>query len=558
MATEVRLPELGEGVERADVVRVLVAPGDTVAVDQPLLEIETDKATVEVPSPVAGTVAAVAVEAGATLAVGGLIAALESDGALPDAEPADTPGADSTPAPDSASSDADTSLPAADATTATDGASSDADTSLPAADATTATDAAAPGAGAPAAAAPAPGASGAAAPPPAATTPPATPAAEDGPAAPESAPASPAAAAPAAQAPAAAPVSSPPPPSAAPPVSSPPPPSAAPPVSSPSPATAAAPALPEPRSATPRRRALAAPSVRKLAREIGVDIDAVEGSGANGRVSLDDVKAHARRAMEQLRSASRPTGPGQPPAPALPDFSRWGPVERKPMRNVRRAVARRMSTSWQTVPHVTQHDRADVGELEAVRRTLKRTSPELPLTVTAFAVAVSAAALREFPQFNASLDLARDEIVYKRYVNIGVAVDTERGLIVPVIPEADRKGLAALSTEIAEVAAAARTTGLPRERLEGGTFTITNLGGLGGTAFTPIVNHPEVAILGMSRSAPAPVWTGDRFEPRPMLPLSLSYDHRLIDGADAVRFLRWVAERLEHPLLLELRPEATP
>ncbi len=445
MATEVRLPELGEGVERADVVRVLVAPGDMVAVDQPLLEIETDKATVEVPSPAAGTVAAVAVEAGATLAVGGLIASLEADGDGP--APAHAP-----------------------AETQTD-----------------------------------------------ATAPPSSPAA---------------------------PAASAPPPPAAPPTSPPP---------------AAAPTPPAPAPApTPRRRALAAPSVRKLAREIGVDIDAVEGSGANRRVSLDDVKAHARRAMEQLRSASRPAGPGQPPAPALPDFSRWGPIERTPMRNVRRAVARRMSTSWQTVPHVTQHDRADVGELEAVRRTLKRTSPELPLTVTAFAVAVCAAALREFPQFNASLDTARGEILYKRYLNIGVPVDTERALIVPLIPEADRKSLAALSTEVAEVAAAARTTGLPRERLEGGTFTITNLGGLGGTAFTPIVNHPEVAILGMSRSAPAPVWTGDRFEPRPMLPLSLSYDHRLIDGADAVRFLRWVAERLEHPLLLELQDPVPP
>lgn len=524
LATEVRLPELGEGVERADVVRVLVAPGDTVAVDQPLLEIETDKATVEVPSPVAGTVAAVAVEAGASLAVGGLIAALESDGAPSDAD-ADTPGADSTAAADGASSDADTSPPAADATTATDAAATPA------------------GAAPPAAAVPAPGPSGAAAPSPAATTLPVAPATEYEAAAPESAPASPAAA----QAPVAAPVSSLPPPSATPPVSS------------PSPAATAAPTPPEPRPATLRRRALAAPSVRKLAREIGVDIDAVGGSGANGRVSLDDVKTHARRAMERLRApAPRQAVPGQPAGPALPDFSRWGPIERTPMRNVRRAVARRMSTAWQTVPHVTQHDRADVGELEAVRRTLRRTSPELPLTVTAFAVAVCAAALREFPQFNASLDTEREEIVYKRYVNIGVAVDTDRGLIVPVVPDADGKSLAALSTEIAEVAAAARTTGLPRERLEGGTFTITNLGGLGGTAFTPIVNHPEVAILGMSRSAPAPVWAGDRFEPRPMLPLSLSYDHRLIDGADAVRFLRWVAERLEHPLLLELRPEATP
>ena len=395
MATEVRLPELGEGVERADVVRVLVAPGDAVAVDQPLLEIETDKATVEVPSPVAGAVASVAVEAGANLAVGALIASIEPEGA---------------PTPD----------------------------------------------------APVPGA--------------------------------------------------------------PPPPD--------------------------RRHGLAAPAVRKLAREIGVDVDAVAGSGANGRVTLDDVKAHARRAMQQTGSAAPPAD-----APALPDFSRWGPVERTPMRNVRRAVARRMSESWRTVPHVTQHDQADISEIEAVRRTLRRTSPELPLTVTAFAVAVAAAALRRFPQFNASLDARRGEIVYKRYINVGVAVDTERGLIVPVVPGADGKSLAALSTEIAEAAAAARTAGLPRERLEGGTFTVTNLGGLGGTAFTPIVNYPEAAILGLSRAAPAPVWVGGRFEPRPMLPLSLSYDHRLIDGADAVRFLRWVAERLEHPLLLELGPE---
>ncbi len=468
MATEVRLPELGEGVERADVVRVLVAPGDTVAVDQPLLEIETDKATVEVPSPVAGTVAVVAVEAGATLPVGGLIASVDADGAATD--PAGAAG-----------SQAVTSAAAPSTNTRPDALLS----------------------------APAP-----------ATAPTAT---ESGP--PSSPDRPPSAAAQAASTP---------------------------------PADAGPPAPDGGPSTSPRRRALAAPSVRKLAREIGVDIDAVAGSGANGRVRLDDVKTHARRAMERLRAPTpQPPVPG-PPTPALPDFSRWGPVERTPMRNVRRTVARRMSTSWQTVPHVTQHDRADVSELEALRRTLKRTSPELPLTVTAFAVAVCAAALREFPQFNASLDTARDEIVYKGYVNIGVAVDTERGLIVPVIPDADRKRLPALSTEIAEVAAAARATGLPRERLEGGTFTITNLGGLGGTAFTPIVNHPEVAILGLSRSAPAPVWTGDRFEPRSMLPLSLSYDHRLIDGADAVRFLRWVAERLEHPLLLEVQPGRGP
>ena len=425
MASEVKLPELGEGVERVEVVRVLVAPGDAVVVDQPLLEIETDKATVEVPSPAAGTVAAVAVQAGATIAVGQLILSLEEGGTA--AEALEPPrGPEPTP---------------------------------------------------PAAAAPPP-----------APTPPA-----------QAPPTAGAATAP----------------------------------------THAAESVPKP---TP-----AAPSVRKLAREIGVDINSVTGSGTGGRVGLDDVKAHARRAMEQLRTEAAPAV-----SPALPDFSRWGLIERTPMRNLRRTVARRMSQAWQTVPHVTQHDQADISEFEAVRRTVKRTSPELPLTLTAFAVAVVATALEEFPPFNASLDLARNEIVYKRYINIGVAVDTQRGLIVPVIKDADQKSLGALSTEIAALATKVRSTGAAREDLEGGTFTITNLGGLGGTGFTPIVNYPEVAILGLSRSAPAPVLINDRFEPRPMLPLSLSYDHRLIDGADAVRFLRWVANRLEHPLLLEL------
>ena len=302
-----------------------------------------------------------------------------------------------------------------------------------------------------------------------------------------------------------------------------------------------------PPESTPARPALAAPSVRKLAREIGVDIDAVQGSGAGGRVSLDDVKAHARQAMDQLQREATAAV-----SPALPDFSRWGPIERSPMRSLRRTVARRMSQAWQTVPHVTQQDQADISEFEAVRRTLKRTSPALPLTLTAFAVAVVAAALKEFPPFNASLDVVRNEIVYKCYINIGVAVDTERGLIVPVIKNADQKSMGTLSTEIAAMAATVRTSGATREGLEGGTFTITNLGGLGGTAFTPIVNYPEVAILGLSRSAPTPVFINDRSEARPMLPLSLSYDHRLIDGADAVRFLRWVVDRLEHPLLLEL------
>ena len=420
---------------------MLVAPGDTVAVDQPLLEIETDKANVEVPSPSAGVVTVVAVEAGATVAVGQLILSLAEGGTADEAVEGPAPP----PAPPAAPS-----LPSAPA------------------------------------------------PPTASTSPLPAPTTGE----PMTAPAR-----------------------------------AAEPAPSPTPAT------PQSR---PARPALAAPSVRKLAREIGVEINRVAGSGAAGRIGLDDVKAHARRAMEQLR-----TGTASAAAP-LPDFSQWGPVERAPIRNLRRTVARRMSQAWQTVPHVTQQDQADVSEFEAVRRTLKQTSPELPLTLTAFAVAVVAAALKAFPAFNASLDLARDEIIYKRYVNIGVAVDTKRGLIVPVIKDADRKNLTTLSTEIAALATKVRTTGATREDLQGGTFTITNLGGLGGTAFTPIVNYPEVAILGLSRSAATPVFINDRFEARPMLPLSLSYDHRLIDGADAVRFLRWVVTRIEHPLLLEL------
>ncbi|MEE2636757.1 MAG: 2-oxo acid dehydrogenase subunit E2 [Acidobacteriota bacterium] len=434
MAIEVKLPELGEGIDEADVVRVLVAVGDTVTADQALLEVETDKATVEVPSPAAGVVRTVAVEAGTTIAVGELIVSLETAGSTaPRASVPDTPAdtAAITPQPATTSSSPGQNDPAEHRVLAE---------------------------------------------PPPSTVP----ASVTGP-------------------------------------------------------------------SRQRRRALAAPSVRKLAREIGVDIDTVQGSGTHERVKPEDVKAHAKRALE-----SQLTGARTVTVPTLPDFARWGAIERAPMNGIRRTVARRMTQAWHAVPHVTQHDRADISEFEAIRRTAKKTAPEHPVTVTALAVAVAAAALKEFPQFNASLDMARDEVVYKQYINIGVAVDTDRGLIVPVIRAADTKTLGTLSSEIAKIASTVRAGRVSPRDLEGGTFTITNLGGLGGTLFTPIVNYPEVAILGLSRSAPAPVYRHDRFEPRPMLPLSLSYDHRLIDGADAVRFLRWVADRLEHPLLLEL------
>ena len=309
-----------------------------------------------------------------------------------------------------------------------------------------------------------------------------------------------------------------------------------------------------PMAPTPTPRAsrgapvLAAPSIRRLAREFGVDITAVTGSGARGRVTAADIKAYARQVMEQ---ASQSEG-SAPSKPELPDFTRWGAVERTPMRGIRRATSRQMTRAW-TIPHVTQHDRADVGEFESARARFKEESPDVPLTVTAFTVKVLAAALRDFPQFNASIDMANDEVVYKQYVSIGVAVDTERGLLVPVVREADQKTLTQISTEIAELAGKARSKALAVEDLQGGTFTVTNLGGLGGTLFTPIINYPEVAILGISRSTYEPVMVDGAFQPRLMMPLSLSYDHRLVDGADAVRFLRWVAERLEHPLLLGIK-----
>lgn len=435
MATEVKLPELGEGIEQADVVRVLVSVGDRVVADQPLLEIETDKATVEVPAPVAGTVTSLAVAAGGTIAVGATIATLDT-----------VTAASSEPIASSETA----AKPAAEVESATSDRGA---------------------------------------------TPTRTP----------------------------------------------------PPGETPAPTIVATPPAAPVSAVTTGRRALAAPSVRKLAREIGVEVDAVTGTGRGGRVSIADVKAHARRALTQ------PASPGpSATAPPLPDFSRWGVVEREPMTNVRRTVARRMSQAWQTVAHVTQHDQADISEFEAVRKRVKQTTPELPLTVTAFAVAVVAAALKEFPKFNASVDTDRHETIYKRYVNIGVAVDSERGLLVPVIRDADTKSLGELSQEIAALADKVRTKKAGPQDLEGGTFTITNLGGLGGTLFTPIVNYPEVAILGLSRTARSPVYINDRFEPRPLLPLSLSYDHRLIDGADGVRFLRWIVDRFEHPLLLEL------
>jgi pyruvate dehydrogenase E2 component (dihydrolipoamide acetyltransferase) len=299
----------------------------------------------------------------------------------------------------------------------------------------------------------------------------------------------------------------------------------------------------------------AAPHVRRLAREIGIDIHGVKGSGPGGRISESDVKAHSKALLASVAATSQaPRGP-QFAQPELPDFTKWGKVERVSIRGVRRKTAEHLWQAWTTVPHVTQNDKADITELEHLRARFAPKAEEAggKMTVTAIALKVCSSALKIFPQFNASIDLAKDEIVYKQYINIGVAVDTDRGLLVPVIRDVDKKNIVELAAELTQLSKKAREKKLTLAEMEGGTFTITNLGGIGGTGFSPIVNYPEVAILGLSRSSTEPVWLNAKFEPRLVLPVSLSYDHRLIDGADAARFLRWIAEAFEQPFLLSVQ-----
>ncbi len=298
----------------------------------------------------------------------------------------------------------------------------------------------------------------------------------------------------------------------------------------------------------------ASPSVRRLAREIGVDINDVQGSGPGGRISDEDVKEQARRILSSVGTATaRPAG-----APAagvsLPDFSKWGPIDRQPMSNIRRKTAEHLSHAWNTIPHVTQFDKADITPMEELRTKFRKQVEQAGgnLTVTAVLVKVLAAAVKQFPQFNASLDADNGAIIYKKYVNVGVAVDTGFGLLVPVIRNADQKNITQIAVEMHQLSEKARAKKLTLDEMSGGGISISNLGGIGGTYSTPIVNWPEVAILGVSRGIVEPVWRTDKFEPRQLLPLSLSYDHRVIDGADAMRFLRWVVQAIEQPFLLSL------
>lgn len=437
MATEFKLPSLGENVDTGDVVRVLVKVGDTVKVDQPVLEMETGKATVEIPTSVGGVIKTIHVKEGSKAKVGQVILTLEGGASAPAAASA----------PKAASPE-----PAPAAT--------------------------------PAPAAPAP--SAAPQPPPLPVTPTRPVAAQ----------------------------------------------------------VTAAPVVTATGGAVP-----ASPSTRQFAREIGVDVGQVPGSGPGGRISVDDVKAFSR-----AQSAGLVRGPARATQPPLPDFARFGEVERQPLNNIRIATAEQMSVCWNTIPHVTLHDKADITELEKLRNESKRKAEAAgtKLTMTAFLVKIAASALKVHPKFNASLDLPKGEIVMKKFYNIGVAVDTERGLVVPVLRDVDRRNVIQAAVELQRLADRAKARKLSPDDMTGGCFTITNLGSIGTSFFTPIVNLPEVAILGVGRAVHEPVLVDGFFQPRLMLPLSLSFDHRIIDGADGARFLRWIIEAIQNPVLLSL------
>ncbi len=421
---ELKLPELGENIEEVSVSAVLVAVGDLIRRDQPVVEVETEKASLEVPATRDGKVAELLVKQGDKIRVGQLLLRLEEQVAQGDAAPAPAVAATETVRT------SDVPVPSTEAP---------------------------------------------------------------------------------------------------------------------------APVIASPDKGRPRIGdvAPAAPSARAMASQLGVDITRVVGSGPGGRISRSDVKAFAKQII--LERTAVPAGV-PPAAPPLPDFGQWGEVERQPLTGIRRATAASMSNSWNTIPHVTQFDHADITQLESMRKRFNR-RPEAAgrkLTVTALAMKMVAGALKQFPRFNASLDLASNAVVFKKYVHVGVAVDTERGLLVPVVRDVDRKSVVQVASELNDLAERARTKKITPDEMRGACFTVSNLGGLGTTYFSPIVNWPEVAILGVGRAEQQAVFAEGQFHPSLILPLSLSYDHRLIDGADAARFLRWVAEALEQPLLLLL------
>ncbi|MGA0705010.1 MAG: 2-oxo acid dehydrogenase subunit E2 [Steroidobacteraceae bacterium] len=335
---------------------------------------------------------------------------------------------------------------------------------------------------------------------------------------------------------------------------------APPPKPAPTPETPPAPAAPPPSRPTARvetpsgtlppieeagfARAYASPSIRRLARELGVDLGRLRGSGAKGRITVEDVKAYVKSVMEGRVS----TGSALPSVPTV-DFAAFGPIEIQPLTRIQRISGPRLHASWVNVPHVTQHEEADITALEALRASLKGEAArrEVKLTPLSFLMRACALVLKEFPRFAASLDPSGQNLVMKGYVHIGFAADTPGGLVVPVMRDVDRKGVYEIAAELGELSARAREGKLQAAQMQGACFTLSSLGGIGGTAFTPIINAPEVAILGISRARVAPVWDGQAFQPRTLLPLSLSYDHRVIDGAAAARFVVALAGRLARP-----------
>ena len=434
MATiEAKVPDIGN-YKDVPVIELLVKPGDKVKLDQGLVSLESDKATMEVPAPVAGTIVEIKVKVGDSLSEGALVALIETEGAAAAAPEKVSPAVATTPTP--------TSAPVAAATPAP-------------------------------AAAPAP-------------TPAPTPT----------------------QAPVAA-------------------------------VSASASEL------APAARPHASPAIRLYARELGVDLTRVSGSGRKGRITREDVQGFVKTALAAPPTAAKSAGGGLNllPWPQV-DFAKFGAVETLPLSRIKKISGANLARNWAMIPHVTQFDEADITEMEAFRKRLGEENKDLKVTPLVFMIKAVVAALKRFPNFNASLDAAGENLVLKRYFHIGIAVDTPDGLVVPVIRDCDQKGLLDLARDLGAFSVKARDKKLGPADMSGGCFSISSLGGIGGSAFTPIINAPEVAILGVSKSATKPIWNGSDFVPRLMLPLSLSYDHRVIDGAEAARFTAYLAQQL--------------
>jgi pyruvate dehydrogenase E2 component (dihydrolipoamide acetyltransferase) len=537
MAIEFKLPEVSEGVTSVDVADVRVKEGDVIEAGAVICEVETDKAVAEIPCPHAGKVARVLIKSGDTISPGQVVLVLET---------ADTTAAPAPAAPTAPAAKAVAPAPAAAPTTPPPAAAPAASAApiefrLPeVSEGVTKVDVASvavkpgdtikagtticevetdkavaeipcPHAGTVTAVHITPGtsiqigtplitiqAAGSAAPPAAA------------PAAPQ----------------AAAPASAPPTQSAS--TSSAPAKPAAPVAATTAPASSNGPPAP------------AGPATRRLARKLGVNLKQVTGSAAGGRITIEDVEAFVRNRMAQPIPTAAPATPGFGivQAAPMPDFSKFGPIEKQPMNKIFRTAASNLHAAWVTIPHVTQHDLADITELEAARKRYVKANPNAPkITMTAIIIKAVVGALKAYPAFNSSVDMQSGELIIKQYYHIGVAVDTPNGLVVPVIRNCDQKNILQVAAELGEIAGRARDRKLKTEDMQGGTFTITNLGGIGGTGFTPIVNYPEVAILGMSRTINQLVLENGQVTERMMLPLSMSYDHRAINGADAARFI---------------------